>query len=458
MELAAYCSELVSACEHAEEWVNDNADLVRNEQEGLLKDLRRAGRLFRRVGKAATRKMCAGVFGPSQAGKSYLISALARDRNGTLLARFGSEEHDFIQEINPVGGKESTGLVTRFTLTKPSRLPNGYPVQIRLLSEMDLVKIIANTYYADCEHKEESVSSIEDTLRALDQMVRKENTGIDINDLEDLREYMYRDFRAKARVQLLERSYWDKAIAIGSHLDLEGRVRLYALIWDEVEEFTDLLRSLLQAIESLGHPEEVYCAIEALIPRQGSIIDVATLSGLEEESNRTDTLEIVTGDGKRAVLPRAYVTALTAELTIVMDEPPAPYFQTTDLLDFPGYRSRYKFDNVRLELKKKGILKELFLRGKVAYLFQRYCQEHELACMLLCIGPSNQEVQDLPSVINEWVCQTHGANREAREGRQISLFFILTKFDMEFEQKKGEPSVETRWDNRLHASLLDSIC
>jgi hypothetical protein len=75
--------------------------------------------------------------------------------------------------------------------------------------------------------------------------------------------------------------------------------------------------------------------------------------------------------------------------------------------------------------------------------------------MLLCIGPSNQEVQDLPGVINDWVISTHGELPESRLDKPVALYFILTKFDMEFEEKKGAPSVETRWDNRLHASLLD---
>ncbi|MBO5497064.1 MAG: HlyD family efflux transporter periplasmic adaptor subunit, partial [Oscillospiraceae bacterium] len=232
------------------------------------------------------------------------------------------------------------------------------------------------------------------------------------------------------------------------------RVLLYALIWDEVDEFTGLLRALLMALEALGHAEEACCPIEALVPRDASIIDVATLAGLDGEA-RGGALEVVTPEGKRAQLPRAVVTALTAELTIVMDQQPAPYFEHTDLLDFPGYRSRYKFDDVRRELKKPGLLKEMFLRGKVAYLFQRYCADRELTSMLLCIGPSNQEVQDLPGVINDWVCGTHGERPEDRADKQVSLFFVLTKFDMEFEQKKGAPEVKTRWDNRLHASLLD---
>ena len=123
MNLTDYCNALAAAAADAGTWTARNAALVRNEQDGLLKELRRAGRVFRRCARAAGRKMCAGVFGPSQAGKSYLISALARDAQGTLMARFGGEQHDFISEINPEGGKESTGLVTRFTMTRPAALP-----------------------------------------------------------------------------------------------------------------------------------------------------------------------------------------------------------------------------------------------------------------------------------------------------------------------------------------------
>lgn len=452
MELASYCNSLATASAAAGQWVERNGEAVRNEKEGLLKELRRAGRLFRSCARAADRKMCAGVFGPSQAGKSYLISALARNSKNELGAVFGSEIHDFISEINPEGGKESTGLVTRFTLTPEKEAPAGFPVRLAMLSEMDIVKIIANTYYADCEHKEDPQSDIGKTLGELAQRPAAQNVPVTLDDFEELREYLAGDFRAKARVQELERSYWDEALKLGPKLDLEGRIRLYALIWDEVEEFTGLLRRLLSAVEELGHPETCFCSLDALLPREKSIIDVATLAGLD--SPEAD-LDVAAPQGKKLKLPRAIVTALTAELTIVMSEKPADYFEYTDLLDFPGYRSRYKLDDVRKELKKDGMLKELFLRGKVAYLFQRYCARRELNSMLLCIGPSNQEVQDLPGVINAWIGSTHGETPEEREGKQVSIFLILTKFDMEFEEKKGAPSLESRWDNRLHASLLD---
>ncbi len=454
--LNEYCIQLADATHEASVWVRENADLVRGDQEGLQAELRRSGRIFRQCARAANRKTCVGVFGPSQAGKSYLISALARDANGGLPALFGSETRDFISEINPEGGKESTGLVTRFTMTRPTSLPDGFPVQIKLLTETDLVKIIANTYYADCEHKEIPDAAV--ITQALDELQARKAQGsahIDMDALEDLREYLVKDFQAKTRIQELDRcAYWKRAFELGPFLALEDRIALYSLIWDKVQPFTDLLRLLLRALEKLNFAPEAFCPLDALIPRSESIIDVAMLAGLGENATGPE-LRIRTLHTEAVNLPRALVTALTAELTIVMNEKPDDYFEHTDLLDFPGYRSRYKFNDVRRELEKTGMLKELFLRGKVAYLFQRYCVERELTSMLLCIGPSNQEVQDLPGVINDWVTSTHGERPESRRDKPVALYFVLTKFDMEFEQKKGAPSVETRWDNRLHASLLD---
>lgn len=452
--LVGRCERLTELTRTAAAWADENQDVVRGEYDGLQRDLRRAGRLFRTCETAARRKMCAGVFGPSQAGKSYLISALARDERGTLLADFGGETHDFISEINPEGGKESTGLVTRFTTSKPEASPAGYPVMIRLLTEMDLVKILANTYYADCEHRDTPDPT--PIAAMLDRLEKKTGApdGPDLDAFEELREYLEKDFRAKPRVQELERCFWTRALAVGPRLALGDRIRLYSLIWDETDAFTHLLQVLLDALERLRFAGEAFAPLASLIPRSGSIIDVATLQGLPDNSE-AGNLELATTAGARATLPRAVVTALTAELTISMREKPDDMFDHTDLLDFPGYRSRYKIEDLRRELEKPDMARELFLRGKVAYLFQRYCAERELTSMLLCVGPSNQEVQDLPGVINDWVLSSHGETPERRRGNPPSLYFVLTKFDMEFEQKKGAPSVESRWDTRLHVSMLD---
>lgn len=159
---------------------------------------------------------------------------------------------------------------------------------------------------------------------------------------------------------------------------------------------------------------------------------MALLAGLG--TNSAEDRRPLGKDGRKAAR-RAVVTALTAEITIFMREQPDDFFSYTDLLDFPGYRSRLKILDLDKELEREGALQNLFLRGKVAYLFERYCEEHELTSMLLCIGPGNQEVQDLPRAVYDWICSTHGENPAHRAGKAPSLFFVLTKMDMEFEKK-----------------------
>ena len=149
IQLAARCARLAEQSRHAATWLADNRETVGSECTTLQKEMRRAARFFGKCEQAARRKMCVGVFGPSQSGKSYLISALARDSRGDLLADFCGRTSDFITEINPEGGKESTGLVTRFTTTPPQGLTPDFPIRLRLLSEMDVVRVLANTYYAD---------------------------------------------------------------------------------------------------------------------------------------------------------------------------------------------------------------------------------------------------------------------------------------------------------------------
>jgi hypothetical protein len=78
--LATACRGSADLAEKAIGWIDDNRGLVRNEADVLTAEIRRSIRQLRKLGVAAERKMCVGVFGPSQSGKSYLISALARGR------------------------------------------------------------------------------------------------------------------------------------------------------------------------------------------------------------------------------------------------------------------------------------------------------------------------------------------------------------------------------------------
>ena len=455
--LSATCRNLDQIGSEFLSWLDENTERVRQEKAGLIKEFRRLSAQARRLEQAVRRPMCVGVFGPSQSGKSYLISALARKGVAPLLADFAGQQIDFIRDINPEGGRESTGLVTRFTLQPAAGATAAAPVQMRLLTQTDLVKILGNTYYADCDHSEDELLTQAQLSEFLDQLIPAAQIQpvdpLTADDVFDLQAYFERYFKGQERIRLLRHGYWEQAAQLAPRLPIQERAKLFGVIWGGVEAFSQLYIRLYNGLQGLNFANDAYAGLEALLPREQSIIDVQTLKGLG--SGGGQTLTLASADGARVTLPRNEVTALIAELRIVISEQPWDFFQHTDLLDFPGARSRELIKDLSTFLETDDALRNLFLRGKVAYLFERYCAEQELTSMLLCIGPSNQEVKTLPDMVYEWIASTHGATAEQRARQPTALFLVLTKFDMEFEEKAGERSPESRWITRLESSLLN---
>ena len=119
LKLAQDCESLAVAASEGVDWLKDAAEqspTVAQQAPSLISELQKVRNQSRKLARAARRRMCVGVFGPSQAGKSYLVSILASRDGRPLQARFADKTYDFLREINPPGNRESTGLVTRFGL------------------------------------------------------------------------------------------------------------------------------------------------------------------------------------------------------------------------------------------------------------------------------------------------------------------------------------------------------
>lgn len=472
-KLAAACQITTQAAREALEWVGTTENNVVRSNGGLEKKLRKCVVNGAKLEHAATRKMCVGVFGASQAGKSYLISALARKGQNPLMARFGDQLVDFADYINPFGEKESTGLVTRFTVDRPRSLPPGHSVQVGLLSEIDVVKVLANSFVFDVQHavrederdgqdadddREARLFRALDTLRALPPV---SSSPLRVEDVFDLEDYCNSRLTGNDRIKLLRGSgFWDEAADLAPRLDAEGRGRLFSLLWEELPVFTGIYTRLVSALARLDHARDAYCEMSALVSSTPdgwarnamSLINVSALNGIGEVCG--DMVSVVAPGGSPVLVERAELTALIAELKIVMDEQPFPFFSHTDLLDFPGARTRKPEPKDNELLSNTATRTENFLRGKVAYLFERYCEEQELSSMLLCVGPSNQEVATLPGMIEDWICATHGKTPQERDNIETALFFVMTKFDTAFAQGAGKSMDGSRWTARIEASLL----
>src|SRR5262249_5892578 len=151
---------------------------------------------------------------------------------------------DFVRQINPEGGAESTGLVTRFSMRRLPA-PPGFPVPVRLLSQADIVKIIGNTFFSDCDLSEEEVPNAAAISKAIDAarqaLQGSPSGGLAEEDIWDIQEYFERQFKGDQIVRALSSGgYWSGLAELAPRLPLEARGQLFSLLWGGIEPFTSL--------------------------------------------------------------------------------------------------------------------------------------------------------------------------------------------------------------------------
>lgn len=455
--LGERCDSVARLCGEALEWISDprNAETVGPELKPLTRSLRRGARRAARLARSARTKMSVSVFGPSQAGKSFLVSVLARPADGRLAADFNGPggKLDYISQINPAGDGESTGLVTRFTMTK-APTPDGFPIQLNLLSEADIARVIINSFYEDGDQSEPQPEA--ETLREHFQnhTARAQGTetaGLGSEEIFEIAEYVENNFGKTAYASGLK-GFWDEAAQLAPRMTIPDRGAFLSILWGGYPELTSLYVKLSSALARIDHAEVVYAPLAALQPRETSIIDVNTLQGLFEAGS--DPLTLRTAAGRQESLDRAVVCALAAELVFPMESLPSPLFAETDLLDFPGARNRPQLPIPKLLSDPEKALTNMLLRGKVAYLFDRYVTNQEITSMLLCVPDSNMETLSLPGLVDSWIGMTHGATARERENNDCILFFVLTKFDKHLGDSASGGTPSERFERRMDASLL----
>lgn len=461
---------IAQGCQDALGWVDSvrtNSRRLDTEADKLNLSLLRTRNLANSLTQVSTTPMTVGFFGISQAGKSYLISALAAGSNGELEACYGGQVVDFIKEVNPVGGgKEATGLVTRFTRHAPDA-PVGYPIPLRLFSEIDLAKILANTWFNDFNHEHLNYkideNRIEERLRPFLQRVGQPaaNNGVIREDVVALWDYLNASF--KKSVEKLEHAWWPQVLKIAPALSPHERADLFSLLWGEQPELTETYRSLAGVLAKLNHASMVFAPLDTLIDHSsGSIMNVDSLNRLGSAQDRIIEIRFWKENQQTgsATLSQAELTALTSELVFPLAEvTPNSVMEQVDLLDFPGYRGRLKLLALKDAAQEgQNPVSQLLLRGKVAYLFERYTDNQEMNALVVCASSFKQsDVSDVGPVLTRWVEKTQGKSAEERGKNKAGLFWAITMCDMRITDnlKKTEGQLKEAWEGMLHMTLLE---
>ncbi len=482
-DLRADWQSLYDGAGQAIDWIaqaRGSSQRLNAQADSLLLDLRRARNTARSLGAVSTRPMTIGFFGLSQAGKSYLISSLAAGSNGRLETRYGGQTIDFLRHVNPPGGgKEATGLVTRFSRMVQAG-PDAFPVELQVFSEIDIVKILVNTYFNDFDKEhigyEFSAERIGALIEQLQARQGAAGAGISADDAVSLWDYVRGSFGNSTR--MLDDSYWPHVIRLAPVLGLEDRARLLSVLWGELSELSQVYTMLAQVLDQLGHPAKVYAPLEALIRREGdgfvqqdSIMNVDVLESLGSPAEkRLAVLPVRVQDGAAQVsaqtvtVPLAHLAALTVELTFPLcGAMQSSKLQHVDLLDFPGYRGRLNIRTVKdagavSEQSGGNPASQLILRGKVAYLFERYTDQQEMNGLVMCTASDKQsDVKDVEPVLTRWVHRTQGQTPAERQNRKVGLMWAVTMFDKRIGISLSQDASQIRqgWEGLMKMSFKE---
>ncbi len=450
------------------EFINDvskwatRSPLPSKEREKLLQRLAKYNKAAESITKVSQHPMTLGVFGESQSGKSYLVNELARGDNEHLSIILGNTTVDFLEKINPPGGRESTSLVTRFSRIEHDAPDAEFPIGIGLLSQTDLLKIMVNGFAYECADGQTMVDSSEfqQSLEDLSSKPDAPECLLSTYDVYEVESYIVNELARPYFTSLSELGFWDSFREVILRKSFDIQVDYLSWLWARTGAATNLYKKLADSVRKLNS-ENLWVEIAGLLPRNMSILDVENLKKYLR-SFEDDTIRVMTPDGRKASVSRSLLCALTGELMLqTPKEKSAPFMEFCDILDFPGARSRgAAYSAEQLDAAPKSpedidFLAEVFLRGKIAYLFDKYVEIRDINALALCCPPGNPTALSLPQLMSKWIRLTHGSTPTERQNKPVCLYAVFTKFDDTLVKKEGDkdPSSPVRWESRLESGF-----
>ncbi len=451
-------------------WVENN--LKYEEKHELVLKLKNTLNTFNKVEINIDSKPVIAVFGGSQVGKSYLIKNLLSRKDQPFVIKNNGIEYDFLKDINPIGkGTESTGVVTRFTVNNEVKFEE-FPIKVKLISAKDILIIVLDSFFLDLK----KITSF-DKSKELDTLIKifesnytnsKQNILTEFDILE-IKEY-FENHLSKHTILfegLKESRFFERIGKIIDGFEYQEWKSLFEVLWNKNEHLSTLFSELISDLKVLNFDTVAYLKFKEVLSREGGVLDVTRLKELYTSVNSTTVKK---ENGEEIKIKISSITALTAELVFSIPSEltdSKEFLKNSDLLDFPGARSRLA---IEMEDINTDIIPDMLLRGKVSYLFNKYSDDFNINNLLFCINDLKNEVNEIPSLLFNWIDKNIGGNAYDRnnalkDANIPPLFIVLTFFNrhLEFDATHdlgyadNIQKLDYRWDTRFNRFFQNEI-
>lgn len=450
-------------------WVNKN--LKYDSKNNLNLKFKNTINTLNKINSNIDSKPVIAVFGASQVGKSYLIKNLLSEENTPFYITNGGKKYDFLKDINPPGnGAESTGVVTRFTVDNEVKY-DTFPIKVKLLSPKDIFAIIVDTFYLDIKktNKLPDQNALEEHLLKYESLANSgENTQSYFTefDILELKEYI-ENHTHKDNSAILFSRFFERIGAIINKIQPEYWIDVLEIVWAKNQHLTKLAKELIKTAEKVNFSNQIYLKFNEVLRVGNEILDVDRIHEFYTATKET-TVKLDSGDeitinvSKIAALIEELVFNIPKEFTTKKE-----FLNNSDLLDFPGARSREAYEDVDII---EEVIPKMYLRGKVSYLFNKYSDDFNINNLLFCTNDTQLQVNELPYLLEKWVKNNIGDTSYQRSKSLVNteiapLFVVFTFFnnqlkfdttnDIDFENKPGK--LNEKWDTRFNTFFENEI-
>ena len=503
-ELATSVNHQIDSINSFIQWSDRHLQQSRSEE--VFKKLINVRRNLKRLRFSLLSKPAIAAFGESQKGKSYVISSLLARKGQQFMVKDPKDgaEYNFVEQFNPITrDTEATGVVTRFTASYPVPDEN-YPVMIKILSIADILQILCDTAYNDVKyHSLINKEDIDEFI--LSQERRYHNSVIvqkvlDEDDIMNIKEYVIKNITITKAKELLESRFFDVLARIIPMIPSREWPNILSKLWYDNPKITELFTRLLGGYEVIEFAPCVYIPISALLNTTMTLMSSLCLQSIANVVPITDNDDLKIGTDLMTVkknyirgFSKSILSAMTAEVQfqipsetiseelnycmegIYDDEVrrhlmskgwnktvSKDFLKTVDILDFPGARSALELHENQIEIE---LTKQMLLRGKVRYLFNKYNDERLINVLMLCHDYMQNGPAVMPDLVEQWILQNVGTSIKERttyldKSIVSPLFMIATKFNVDMShsvQNGGDDQLNDRWKDRYKKVLYDQV-
>lgn len=462
------------------DWILKNAKVDKKKS---YKALVKERRTLKKIRSTCDSKATVVLYGQSQCGKSHLVNILLSADGQPLMIndKMNDTCYDFLHRFNPPGGGESTGIITRFTVSEQKGTSKEFPLHVKLMTIKDIVLMLCDGYYNDLGYRQPfDADKVKDLIARLSaNKTETRQSYITEDDIRDIEEYHQAFFSKDMYYTLSSDStdFFGELSLIIEYLSESDVLSALNMMWNNDDKLSQKFENLFNACKKVDFSDEAFISFDEIDRTKGdTLLNIAWLD-MNDISIMTEVLYLnSTGEYYKVSIPKASLATICSEIILEVAKPNEEKYNDNDtirekkqlvdkilnhldILDFPGARARKKLDSTA------GNVGEILRRGKVGYYFNKYSSERKLLSLMFCWDPRNFEVQSMNKIIRYWIDISIGKDEKARSLYMQDmcippLFLVGTKYNDVLFTPAGETEgidLNGRWDKWFIEQLSQNI-